>query len=198
MARAMATCALPISGDGDALDHTARKLGGIEVVGVFEPHALETEIDPFELLGLGLLGEKVEGQLDILLDGRRIEQGPALENHADVLADGLAFAESEVREVGVVVAHAARVDLVEPHEALEQHGFARTALADDKVGLAGIELDGDVVEHRAAVERLDDMLGAYHIRRICVSMRLKIMMTTEPTTTARVEAAPTSSELPLA
>ena len=158
----------------------------------------QAEIDAFAFFGRALVGEQVEGQPHVLLDGRGVEQGAALEDHADVAADGLAFAESEVREVGVVVAHAARVDLVEPHEALEQHGFARAAAADDQVGLAGVETDRDVVEHGASVERLDEVFRLDHISRIWVRMRLKIMMTIEQATTAWVEARPTSSELPLA
>ena len=72
------------------------------------------------------------------------------------------------------------------------------AAADDQVRASGLELDRDVVQHGTTVERFDDVFGANHIKRIWVSIRLKIMITTEPTTTARVEALPTSSELPLA
>ena len=32
------------AGNGHAFDHSARQLGGIEVVGVFQPHALQAEI----------------------------------------------------------------------------------------------------------------------------------------------------------
>ena len=87
---------------------------------------------------------------------------------------------------------------MESHQRLQQHGLARTAAADDQVGPSGLEFDRNIVEHHATVERFGDMFGAYHMSRTCVSIRLKIMITTELTTTARVEAAPTSSELPLA
>ena len=186
------------AGNGHAFDHSARQLGGIEVVGVFQPHALQAEIHTFHLLFLALRGEEVERQLDVLLDGRRVEQRPALENHADVLADGAPLAEIETREIRIVVPHVARIGFMQPYQRFQQHGLARTAAPDDEVGLPGQELDRDVVEHHAPVERFGDVLGTYHISRTCVRIRLKIMITTELATTARVEAAPTSSELPLA
>ena len=149
--------------DGHALDHAARQLGRVEAVGVLEPHALQAEVHALHLLALALRGEEVERQLDILLDGRGVEQRPALEDHADVLADGLALAEAQRREVHVVVPHVARVGFVQPDERLEQHGLARAAASDDEIRLAGLELDRDVVEHDPAVERLDDVFGTYHI-----------------------------------
>ena len=186
------------AGDGHALDHAARQLGRIEPVGILEPHALEAEVHALHLLALALRGEQVERQLDVLLDRRGVEQRPALEDHAYILADLLALAESQPREVHFVVPHVARIGFVQSHECLQQHGLARTAAADDEVRLAGLEFDRNVVEHPAAVERLDDVFGAYHISSTCVRIRSKSRITTEQATTARVEAVPTSSELPLA
>ena len=143
--------------DGHALDHAARQLGRVEA------DTLQAEVHALHLLALALRGEEVERQLDILLDGRGVEQRPALEDHADVLADGLALAEAQRREIHVVVPHVARVGFVQPDERLEQHGLARAAASDDEVRLAGLELDRDVVEHDPAVERLDDVFGTYHI-----------------------------------
>ena len=186
------------AGDGHALGHAAREFGRVEPVGIGEPHALQTEVHALALLRGALVREQVERQAHVLLHGRGVQQRPALKDHADVLADRLPLAEAERREIRTVVPHAARIDLVQSHEALEQHGLARTAPADDEVRLARLELDRNVVEHDPAVERLDDVFRAYHINRICVRIRLKIMMTIEQATTARVEARPTSSELPLA
>ncbi len=184
--------------NGNTLDHTARQFCGKALVGILQPDALQTEIDPLQFFRLGLLRKEIERQFHVLLDGRTVQQRPALKDHADVLADGLAFAESQLREIDLVVPHIAAVGLVQADQRFEQHRFARAAAADDEVRFAGLELDRHVVEHRAPVERFDDMFGAYHISSNWVSIRLKIMMTTELTTTARVDAAPTSNELPLA
>ena len=185
-------------GDGHPLDHAARQLGRVEAVGVLEPHALQAEVHPLHLLAFALRGKEVERQLDVLLDGRAVEQRPALEDHPDVLADRLALAEAQPREVHVVVPDVARIGLVQPHEGLQQHGLARAAAPDDQIGLPGLELDRDIVEDRASVERLDDMFGSYHINSTCVRIRSKSRITIELATTARVDAAPTSSELPRA
>ena len=184
--------------DGHALDHAARQLGRVETVGVLEPHALQAEVDALALLGRRLPGEEVERQADVLLDRGGVEQRPALKDHADILAHGLAVAEPQPREVDVVVPHVARIGFVQPHERLEQHGLARAAATDDQVRLAGFEGDRNVVEHHPAVERLDDMFGPDHMSRIWVRMRSKSRITTQQVTTARVDAAPTSSELPRA
>ena len=184
--------------DGHALDHAARQLRRVEIVGVFEPHAPQAEIHALAFLGLRLIGEEIQRQADVLRHGRRVQQRTALKDHADVLADRLALLESERRIADVVVEDLPRIDGVQPHQTFQQHGFARTALPDDEIRLSGLELHRDVVEHRAPVERLEDMFRAYHVSRICVRIRLKIMMTIDEATTARVEALPTSSELPLA
>ena len=185
-------------GDGHALDHAARQFGRIEFVGPVEPHALEAEIHALHLLPLALRGEEVERQLDVLHNGRGVQQRPALKDHADVLADTFAFPETEFRKVHLVVPHVARIGFVQAHQRLEQHGLSRAAAADDEVRFSGLEFDRNVVEHHPAVERLDDMFGAYHISRTCVRIRSKSRITTQLATTARVEAVPTSSELPRA
>lgn len=185
-------------GDSRTLDHTARQFCGVEVIGSVEPHALEAEIDPFHLLLFALLGEEVERKLDVLLDGRGVEQRTALEEHADIAADRLSLLESEGREVDVVVPDTAGIDFVQAHQTFEQHRLARAALADHQVGRAGVEFDADVVENDASVEGFRDMVCLDQISRIWVRIKLKIMMTIELATTALVEAAPTSSELPLA
>ena len=127
-----------------------------------------------------------------------LEQVEALEDHADVLADGLAVAEPQPGEIDVVVPHVARIGFVQSDQRFEQHGLSRAAAADDEVRFSGLEFDRNVVEHHPAVERLDDMFGAYHISRTCVRIRSKSRITTQLATTARVEAVPTSSELPRA
>lgn len=74
------------AGDGHTLDHAARQFGRIEVVGLFQPHSLKAEIHTLHLLLLALRGEEVQRQFDVLLDGRRVQQRPALKDHADILA----------------------------------------------------------------------------------------------------------------
>ena len=62
-----------------------------------------------------------------------------------------------------------------------------------------VELSGRKVVKKKEVSDVEyTQESAYHVSRICVRIRLKIMMTIDEATTARVEALPTSSELPLA
>ena len=77
--------------DGHALDHAARQLRRVEIVGVFEPHAPQAEIHALAFLGLRLIGEEIQRQADVLRYGRRVQQRSALKDHADVLADRLAL-----------------------------------------------------------------------------------------------------------
>ena len=183
---------------GHALYHAAAELRRIETVGARQLHAVQTELHALHFFRLRAGGKQIERQLDILHHGRRVEQRSPLKYHSYILAYGLALLEAERRIAYVVVIYRTRVYRMQPHERLQQHGLARAAAAYDKIGFARIERNGYVVEHGAAVERLRYVFGLYHVSRICVNIRLNIMMTIELATTARVEARPTSSELPSA
>lgn len=92
--------------------------------------------------------------------------------------------------------------MVKPHKTFEQHGFARSALAYDKVGFTLTKGGRHVVEYQASVLEsftyVNSLDHNYLVNINWVIIRLKIRITILLTTTARVLARPTSSELPLA
>ena len=93
------------------------------------------------------------------------------------------------------------VDRVQPDQRFEQHGLARSALADDQVRHAGARTSAEMsFEHDPPVEGFYDVFGSDHVMssRTWVRIRLKIRITMLLTTTAFVLARPTSSELPSA
>ena len=149
--------------DGYALDHTAAQLGGVEVVHILEVDPLQAKIHAFAFLFRALVGEQVERQAHVLFDRGGVEQCAALEDHADLLADRLALGEREGGVTDVVVIDLPAVDRVEPDQRFEQHGFARSALADDQVRDAGRELGRNVVEYDAPVEGFYDVFGSDHV-----------------------------------
>ena len=75
--------------DSRTFNHTARQLRRVEVRCVRKFHTLQAELNSLALLLLALCSEEVEWQFDILVDGRRVDERSALENHSYILADSL-------------------------------------------------------------------------------------------------------------
>lgn len=109
------------------------------------------------------MNKQVERQPDVLFDVRRVEQRSSLKDHAHFFADSLHLLERKSVELHVVVIDAAAVDLVQADQRFEQHGLARSALADDQVRDAGRELGRNVVEYDAPVEGFYDVFGSDHV-----------------------------------
>ena len=142
------------TGDGDALLHAARQLGGHLLVRTLQVDTVEAEVHAFANLGVGLFAEHAEGKGNVLLDRHRIEEGRALEQHADLLANLLHLLVLQFRDVAPVVEDFPLLGLVEADEAFEQHGLARPRLPDDEVVDARLEGAVDALEHRLFAERL--------------------------------------------
>ena len=149
------------------------------------------------LLLFGLFGKEVERQFDILEYGRRVEQCSTLKNHTHIFANSLTLHKRERRVADIVEIYDSAIGLMQAHQRFEQHGLTRTAASDNKICLARFKFDRNIVENTSSIERLEYVFALYH-RRSCVSIRLKIIITIDETTTERVEARPTSSELPSA
>ena len=153
---------------------------------------------PIALLALAHIREEVERQTHILPHGRGVEQRTALKYHAYVLAYRLTLLEAKVGIADIVEEYLSRVHLVQADKRFQKHGLSRATTTDDKIGLSRVELHGDIFEYGAAFEGLDEVVSSYHTRIICVRIRSNIIIVIELATTARVEARPTSNELPLA
>ena len=118
-------------GQPDALFHAAGQLGRFLTLRAAEIHQLEGVGDGFPdcLRGHCLLA--VEQEADVLLDGQRVEQCRALEEHSELAAhlDELAF--GKVGDALAVDFHVALVRLHQPDDVPEQDAFATAAAADD-------------------------------------------------------------------
>ena len=162
-------------------------------------YALQAEVHTLHLLALTLVGEQVERQFHVLLDGRAVEQRTALENHTYVATDSLQLTESKSREAGCAVVDVARIHGVQTHKAFQKHGLTRAATADNKVCFALLEGGRDVVQYGTTLEAFENMFGSYHRNSInWVITRSISRITIQLITTALVLARPTSSELPRA
>ena len=103
---------------------------------------------------------------------------------------------SHGHKVASVVKYLAMLWAHEAYERFHEHGFARAALADDKVDLACLEGRAYAFEHFYSVERFFDVLYLYHCIRSFVSMTSNRSMSMELDTTALVDALPTSRAPP--
>ena len=142
------------AGDGNALLHATTELGGHLLLCIDETHAVEAEAGTVELLARALRGEHLEGEEDVAKHVHGVEQGGALKEHAHLLAELGAFTLGQLVYVAPVVEHLALVGGEQTYDAAKQHGFARTATADDEVGLALLETGSDAVQHVLLVEML--------------------------------------------
>ena len=139
-------------GYGGSLLHTAAELIGVLALGSAEVDAVEAVQGAFAPLLVALGGEHVEGEHDIVEHGHGVEEGGALEEHAYLAAQQGALALAHGGEVAPVVEDVSLRGLVEPHEAVHEHGLAGAALSDDEIGLAVMELGVDVTEDLPVVE----------------------------------------------
>ena len=184
--------------NGYALNHYARQLRRIEMVGIRQIDAAQTIIHSLAFLRLAVVGKQIERQPYILVNGRRVDKRTSLKNHAYILSDTFAVVEGERGVTHIVEKNVAFVGRMQSDQSFEQYRFARTAASDNQIGLARLELYRDVFYHPPSLEGFRYVFTLYHVSNSCVRMRLNMRIVIELTTTARVEARPTSSELPLA
>ncbi len=74
--------------------------------------------------------------------------------------------------------HFARVGSEQPDKVLEQDAFAAAAASDDDHALAGVDPEGNAVEHRLAAKTFDKIAHLDHVpnKRFSVSVRKKLLM----------------------
>ena len=136
--------------DADALLHAARKLGWHLI-----HHFLRLEVDELELLAharldLVLVEVRVLAQRigDVLVDGHRVEQRRALEDHPHLLSHLERVVEGEVGDVFAVDGDSALIGDQQPEQQLEDRRFSGTGFADDDDRLALSGVERDVLENR--------------------------------------------------
>ena len=91
---------------------------------------------------------------DILPNAKRIEQGAALEQHAEFLHQLLARAARQPDRLGAVDADRSRFGMQQAEDAFDQNRFSGAGAADDDEALAAAAVDIDAVEYLLAAERL--------------------------------------------
>lgn len=129
------------AGNGHTFLHAARYLGRIEIVGCgIEIDTSETLLSTSPTLRHGERREHVERETDILLNSEVVEEGRALKDHANLLTELESVGFAHAGHVSSVVEDRADIDPIEADQTLEQHGFARAALANDEVGHAVVEV----------------------------------------------------------
>ena len=114
-----------------------------------------------------------------------------------ILADSFTLLKAELRIADIIKKYLSTIRLVQPDKSLKQHRLSRATTTDDKVSLTGIECYRYIVEYRTTIKRLKYILTLNH-RINWVNRRLKSIIIIELTTTAVVEALPTSREFPFA
>ena len=147
------------AGQGDALLHAARERGGKQALHV------ASEVDEPEhlrdagrdlLLRPGRVLAQREG--DVLEDRHRVEEGAALEEHADLLAHGDELLLGKLGDLHAVHPDLAVVGLLEAVHVPERDGLARAGSAEDHEHLAAHHLEVHVVEHALLAVGLGDVL----------------------------------------
>ena len=119
-----------------------------------------------------------------------------MEYHAHFAAQGDALFFVHGQEVAPVVEHFSPVGGQQADNGLHEHRLARTALADDEVGLAVFKDGADVFEHGTAFERLIDGFEFNHFVNSWVKNRSENRIRMLLLTTASVLALPTAMEPP--
>src|SRR5260221_5577829 len=143
------------AGEGDALLHAARQLGRHELADI------GAEPDPGELLQRHLLRRCATGAAthdqaegDVLPDRQRVEEGAALEQHAEFAHQLLALAGREVGDLLAVDRDRAGIGLDEAEDAFQHHRLAGAGAADDDDALAHADVEIDAVEYPLRPEGL--------------------------------------------
>ena len=126
-------------GNGHAFLHAARYFGGILVFGAFEVDALEAEECALGHFLLAHFGEHDQREHDVSEHCLGVEERGALKEHADFLAEILNLFGVHGEKVAAVEEYLALIGAEKADERFHEHGFARTALTDYEVGLAGVE-----------------------------------------------------------
>ncbi|MOA31599.1 hypothetical protein D3C78_1527650 [compost metagenome] len=113
----------------------------------------------------------------VLADVHRVEEGAVLEEHAELLANLVELLFFEAGDILAVHADSALIGLQEADQELDEDRLPGARRPDDDGGLAPLDVQGDVVEHLLASERLvhvlerDDGIRDYEVRH-CITTSL--------------------------
>ena len=178
-------------------------------------HLIEALLHAGGDLLLGHVGMAAQREGDVLEHRHRIEQRPFLKGHAEAAAEPVEVDRPHAAEVLPLDVHVTAVRLHQSDDVLEGDALAGAGAADDDHRLAGLHVDGQVAQHRLAVERLRDLLQrdggvfARHLRdrlrsnRVCHQNRILVRkksvsrMISDALTTALVVERPTPSAPPV-
>src|SRR5262249_34685528 len=164
-----------------------------------------------------------ERERDVLEDAHRVEEGPALEQHAHLAADGTELLLVEIRDVRAVHEDPAGIGVVEAVQLTQGNGLSGARASEDDEHLATLHREVHVVEHDLAAEflrhaaELDDrglgpgleardahdgalgqaqLIPIGRVRKIFVRKKSVMSTVIEEMTTATVVARPTPSAPP--
>ena len=138
------------AGQPRALAHASRKLVGIVVAKVRQPHKVQRRQrglpqDPGREAGV-----LAEGQGHVLGQRQRPQQGPVLKEHAHVAAHAAELPRRQGEEVLSGQPQNAGLRAVQADDVLEQGGLAAAGAPEDDRHLAGRQSGGDVLQDSPA------------------------------------------------
>jgi hypothetical protein len=153
------------TGEGEPLTLTARERQtlfadhGVRTVGevVDEARLGDAESLAHDRLGLGTPRDEVFATEEDVVAHRLREQRRVLEGHADLRAQ---LVEREIPHVDAVEGHPALRDVVQACRQRREGRLAGTGEADQRHGLAGLELEVDAVEQVAEMDALEPQRAA--------------------------------------
>ena len=139
-----------------------------------------------------------KGKADILGHGHGIEQGGALEQHAELAAHAQQLPLVHRDDVFALDEHLPGVGLEQADQVLEQHALAAAAAANDDDRLALLNPEAHAVQDGMGAEALLQIADFDHSvwkiwPRVSVRKKLEIRIVIEEYTTASVVARPTPS-----
>ncbi len=130
-------------------------LSPTEIASVSASSSVAKEV-AVRFLGAGALDVAAldQPERDVLPDLQAVEQGGALEQHAELAHDAVAVAGAEADSFLAVDLDRPGVGLHQPDDVLDQHRLAGARPADHDQGFAAPQLQVDAVEHQLRPEAL--------------------------------------------
>ena len=105
-----------------------------------------------------------ESEADILGDGHRIEQGGALEQHAELVTDAQQLAFIQRHNIFAFDQHFAGIGFEQGNQMLEQDAFAAATAADNDDRFAFFNAKADAFENRIGTKTLLEIANFDHGR----------------------------------
>ena len=150
------------AGQANPFAHAPGELRGVLVFGAGQLDCLEHLGHAVGDLRLRERGVPAEGEGHILGDRHGIEQGRALEEHAELAADRQEFPFVHRHNVLVLDQDFAALGLEQADQVLEQHALAAAAAADNDHRLALVDAKTDAIQDGVAAETLPQVADFNH------------------------------------